>query len=226
MARILSVEDDPDLQHLLSLALQGQGYELHYAFTGREGYEKALALDPDLILCDMMLPVLNGVEMIMMLKTHARARQIPVVVMTSYSNDASFLESKIKPLGVVEYLRKPIKIEDMVRLVKRLLAARAPREDAAPGARKGAVRVDPRFRSVWINDKLVATLAPKRFEILQTLVEKRGAVTREALIKTTWPDRSDAKNLLEKTIQRLREDLGPLEAVRIRTTSDGYELIG
>ena len=61
MARILSIEDDPDFQHLIALTLQNQGYEVHYAFTGQEGYEKLLALDPDLILLDMMLPLLNGV---------------------------------------------------------------------------------------------------------------------------------------------------------------------
>jgi DNA-binding response OmpR family regulator len=225
MARILSVEDDPEVQHLLSIALQGQGYELHYAFGGREGYEKALALNPDLILADMKLPVLNGVEMIMLLKTHPQARDIPIVVMTSFSKDANFVESRIKPLGVVEYLRKPIDIEELVHVIKRLLSARAPREQESQGPRKGVVRVDPRFRTVWINDRLVATLPPKRFGVLLALVEKRGSVTREALIASAWPDGDGSKNVLEKTIQRLREDLGPLEAPRIRTTADGYELI-
>ncbi|MBI3552458.1 MAG: response regulator transcription factor [Elusimicrobia bacterium] len=226
MARILSVEDDPDLQHMLSLALQGQGYELHYAFTGREGYEKALLLNPDLILADMMLPVLNGVEMIKLIKANKTARDIPIIVMTAFSRDASCVESVVKPLGVLEYMRKPVQLEELSRLIKRILKGQANRTLPSLLLCKGVVRLDPKFRAVYINDKLVATLAPKRFEIMLALVENRGEVSCAELLKRVWSDDAESKNTLEKTIQRLREDLGSEGAARIQTTPLGYELVG
>lgn len=226
MPRILSVEDDPDLQHLLSLALQGQGYEIHYAFTGKEGYEKVLSLNPDLLITDMMLPMLNGVELIKLIKAHKTARDIPIIVMTSYSDHASFVESAIKPLGIVEYLRKPVQIDELIRLIRRVLRGRMARTMPALRLSKGAVRLDPKFRTVWIDDKLIATLPPKRFEVMLALVESRGEVPVDDLLGRVWQDSDESKNTLEKTIQRLREDLGPEQAPRIRTTADGYELLG
>src|SRR4051812_1239611 len=107
MPRILSVEDDPDFQYLISRALRNQGYEVHYAFTGKEGCEKALSLNPDLVLLDMLLPVMNGVEVIKELKKSKASRDIPLIIMTAYPADANFFESDVKGLGKgdIEYLR-------------------------------------------------------------------------------------------------------------------------
>jgi DNA-binding response OmpR family regulator len=225
MPRILSVEDDADLQHLMSLALQHEGYEVHYAFTGVEGYEKVLSLNPDLILLDMMLPLMNGLEVIKRIKAHKTARDIPIVVMTAYYNEASLLETSVKALGVVEYIRKPVKLDELIRLIRRVLGDARDRTPISLKLKKGAVRIDPKFRTVWINNRLVATLAPKRFEVLYRLVQSKGEVPREELLKLVW-SKDESENTLEKTVQRLREDLGPEEANRIRTTPVGYELIG
>jgi len=226
MARILSVEDDAEFQRMLSLALQGEGHELHYAFTGREGYEKVVLLNPDLILADLNLPVLNGIEMIKLVKASKIARYIPIIVMTSFSQDATFVETAVRPLGSIEYIRKPVLIDELSRIVKRVLHGRQDRTQPILRLRKGPVRLDPKFRAVWIDDKLVATLAPKRFEIMLALVSSRGQVSVEDLLKKVWAGSAESKNTLEKTIQRLREDLGPEAAARLQTTPEGYELVG
>jgi DNA-binding response OmpR family regulator len=132
MPRILSIEDDPDFQHLVALAFQNEGYEIHYAFTGKEGYEKVLSLNPDLILLDMMLPILNGVEVIKAVKKHKAAKDIPIIVMTAYPADANFVESTIKALGALEYVRKPVDVGELLRLVRRMLAGGG--ERTAPGS--------------------------------------------------------------------------------------------
>ncbi|MFA5139089.1 MAG: response regulator transcription factor [Elusimicrobiota bacterium] len=225
MARILCVEDDADIQHLLSLAFQNEGYEAHYAFTGKEGYEKALSLNPDLILLDLMLPVMNGVEVIRLLKQHKKARDIPIIVMTGYPMDPNFVESTIRSLGVLEYIRKPVHLQELMSLTRRILSHHIPRTFPSLKLHKGAVRIDPKFRTVWIHDKLVATLAPKRFEVLFSLVQAQGEVRCEELLKKIW-GLGGTKNDLEKAVQRLREDLGPGESHRIKTTPNGYELIG
>lgn len=221
MPRILSVEDDPEFQHLISFALRNQGWEVHYAFTGPEGREKALSLDPDLILLDMMLPGLSGPEVIKLLKKSKATRHIPIVVLTAYPAEAHFFESELKALGVIEYLRKPVQLEDLVKTIKRLLAARKAKPAVTVWSR-GAVRLIAETKSVWVANRFVADLAPKRFEVLFHLLQHEGEVPWEELVRKIW-GRDGTKNDLEKTIQRLRADLGP-EAYRLSTTLAGYQL--
>lgn len=224
MARILIIEDDGDLQHMLSVALNQEKYELHYAFNGREGYEKILALQPDVVLLDLMMPVLNGVEVIKLVITNTTVRDIPIIVMTAHSDKADMLESSIKAQGVREYVRKPFEIAHLKSLIKRMLI-QYPRKSQAPSqVAKGVVRLDTQFRTVWINDKRVTTLSPTKADLLRVLLEAKGPVKRESLLKAVWG--TGGKNsALEKTIQRLRDDFGD-EGERIQTTGEGYELIG
>jgi two-component system phosphate regulon response regulator PhoB len=224
VAKILIVEDDEDLQKMLSIALNQEKYELHYAFNGKEGYEKILSIQPDVVLLDLMLPMLNGVEIIKLVTTNTLVRDIPIIVMTAFGDRADMLESSIKAQGVREYLRKPFEIGTMKSTIKRMLT-QYPRKAAAPSqVAKGVVRLDTQFRTLWVNDKMVATLSPVKAEVLRALIESKGALKREALRKAVWgSEGSDAA--LEKTIQRLREDLGE-HAKRLQTTAEGYELIG
>ncbi len=125
MARILSVEDDVDLQQVVAYALKRKNWEVVYAYDGKDGLEKALELRPDLILLDMMLPGLNGVEVIQELKKTDATKMIPIVVMTAYPSDAQFVASTILAMGAVEYLAKPVHIDELVQTIERLLARKA-----------------------------------------------------------------------------------------------------
>ncbi|MDE2489686.1 MAG: response regulator transcription factor [Elusimicrobia bacterium] len=222
MPGILSVEDDPEFQQLVSRILRNQGFEVHYAFTGPEGYEKSLALRPDLILLDLMLPGLNGAEVIKLLKRHKETREIPVIVLTAYPFDAGGFETEIRALGPIEYLRKPVRSEELVGRIKRLLADRGG-ASAPPVLERGAFRLFPETRSARVGARMVANLGPKRFEVLFHLVQSGGELRWEDLVVRVWgPD--GTKNDLEKTVSRLREDLGT-EGYRLTTTRAGYQLI-
>lgn len=122
MARLLSIEDDPDLQRLLALALAEDEFEVHFAFTGPDGLAQALELRPDVILCDLMLPGLSGQDLIRKLKEEPSTRDIPVVVITAYYDAATLLESEIRKLGVVEYVRKPVHRGELLKLLRRIVA--------------------------------------------------------------------------------------------------------
>lgn len=224
MARILSVEDDPELQHLLALTLQAEGHEMHYAFNGPEGYQKALALNPDLILLDLMLPGCNGAEVLRRLRGHPGAKDLPVLAMTAFRERAGELARELSDLGVLGFVLKPVEVGELVGAVRRALEVRAERTAPDLRLRKGAVRLDPKFRTVWVDGKLAATVGRRRFEVLLELVSAGGAVPRERLLRRVWGAGADI-NVLEKTVQRLREDLGA-EAGRLRTTPGGYELRG
>ena len=121
MTRILSVEDDVDLQRLLALALAGEEFEVHHAFTGPEGYEKAVSLRPDVVLCDLMLPGYDGRELIAKLKADRATCGVPIVVMTAHYDSATLVESEIRKLGIIEYLRKPVRHEELVGLIRKLV---------------------------------------------------------------------------------------------------------
>lgn len=230
MARILSIEDDAELQHLIGHVLFKEGYEINYAWNGREGYEKILSYDPDLILLDLMLPMMNGVELLEKLRNDKVAQGTPIIVVSALQDEVGMLGQSIRALGAVEYLRKPVNPNDLAAYVKRVLAqhprpSRPPAAAAPEALRKGAVRADPQFRTVLVNDRLVATLSAKPFALLRCLMESAGPVSREdLLLKLGYgPRQSDA---LKQEVHRLRQDLGKAEMRRIRTTPEGYELIG
>ena len=225
MARILVIEDDAELQQALSFALFKFNYDANYAFNGKEGYEKIISLRPDVVLLDLMLPILSGIEVIKLVTSNTSIREIPIIVMTAHGDQADLLEHSVKASGVREYIRKPFPIEELLKLIKRTIAQYPQEHHEETQISKGTIRMDLRFRTVWVNDKLVATLPIKRAEVLKALLKARGPVKREKLLETVWGD-SDKLNTLEKTIQRLRMDLGPLEGARIQTTADGYELLG
>ncbi len=224
MARILIIEDDGDLQQLLSLALFREGYEVHYSFNGQEGYDKVLSLHPDLVLLDLMLPVLNGMEVLRLLSTNASVRDIPVIVMTGHGDRTDMLEKTIKISGAREYIRKPFSLKEMVATIGRLLVQYPLKPVEASEAAKGVVRLDFKFRTVSVKGHNVATLSPMKAKLLRILLEAKGAVAKDRLVHALWGAQGKPA-ALEKLVQRLREDFGS-EARRIQTTGEGYEFVG
>ncbi|MFA6317532.1 MAG: response regulator transcription factor [Elusimicrobiota bacterium] len=225
MARILIVEDDGALMELMSLAFFKEGYEAHYAFNGQEGYEKILSLHPDLVVLDLMLPVLNGAEVLKKMTAHPVARRIPVIVVTGFGDKPGMLEETIKAHGAVEYLRKPFELRELIRLAARTLAGSPAPLTSAESVQKGKVRLDVRYRTVWVEDKLLATLTPQKAAVLRLLVESSGPVAKARILHAVWGPTGKV-SALEKTVQRLREDLGPVEGKRLVTAADGYEFAG
>lgn len=228
MIRVLSVEDDAELQHLIGQFLFREGYEVHYAWNGHEGYQKILSLRPDLILLDLMLPIMNGVELLEKLREERIAESIPVVVVSAYGDEVNLLGRSVKALGAADYLRKPVTANDLVACVKKVLSSRPPEPASASELRlmsKGVVRADSRFRTVWVNDRFLANLPPKRFALLRCLMEAPGGIGREELNKRLGYA-SASRDPLKQDIHRLRKDFGPQEQRRIQTTAEGYELIG
>lgn len=121
MATILSIDDDSELQELMGVLLKGHGHTVESAFSGEEGYEKARSLKPDLILLDLMLPTLNGLEVLKLLKADEALRSVPVIVTTAFSGEAPFNESGAKAAGAAEFLRKPVPNDLMTGTVDSLL---------------------------------------------------------------------------------------------------------
>lgn len=123
MPRILSVEDDPDFQHLIKTALNQEGFEMQCAYDGPQGRDMALASAPDLILMDMMLPGLSGLELIKLLKENEATRRVPIIVLTAFPAVDDFFENEVKSHGAAMYMRKPVHFDTLAKVIRRILAA-------------------------------------------------------------------------------------------------------
>lgn len=230
MARILTILDDERAQHSLGRALFQNGYEVHYAWNGQEGWEKVLTVDPDLVLLGLRLPIVNGLGLLERVRAHKAVRDIPVIIVTCDGDDAGMVRDTLTALGGARLLRKPLDLAELLRGVKAVLAAhpRVPDRAAPPRARvlrKFAVAADPVLRTVWVEDKPVATLHDKEFAVLRILLESPGPVGREALMRGLGY-RSAQDAALKQAVHRLRWALGEAHKVRVRTTPEGYELVG
>ena len=117
--RIMIVDDEPDLITLVQVRLAASGYEVIAAHDGGEGLEKAQKEKPDLILLDVMMPGIDGFEVLRKLKNSPQTISIPVIMLTAKGDRQSL--SKAKDLGATDYITKPFNSEALLDLIKRYL---------------------------------------------------------------------------------------------------------
>ena len=186
MTRILVVEDERKIARFLELELKHEGYEVDTAGDGRTGLDKALEWNPDLIVLDLMLPELSGIEVCRRLRHES---DVPIIMLTA-KDDVS---DKVMGLdmGADDYMTKPFAIEELLARIR--VALRKPREKAAAPAeeesralRAGKLVLDPDSYAVSYGGEPV-TLTKKEFDLLHDLMEHHGkAVTRDELLNNVW----------------------------------------
>jgi CheY-like chemotaxis protein len=137
---VLVVDDEPEIRRLVQRMLQSKGYAVEVAQDGAEALEKADRLVPDLVLLDAMLPKVHGFEACRRLRSSARTRHVPVVMMTAIYRGWRFAQDARDTYGAVDYVEKPFRLDDLLhRVEEALLAAPA----AAPAARLAERGRDP-----------------------------------------------------------------------------------
>ncbi len=205
MARILIVEDEKKIARFLELELQHEGYEVDTAGDGRTGLEKALQWKPDLMILDLMLPELSGIEVCRRLRHDS---DVPIIMLTA-KDDVS---DKVMGLdmGADDYMTKPFAIEELlarirVGLKKRRLMGG---EGASQVLVAGELRLDPASYTVTMRGTPV-TLTKKEFDLLHYLMEHRGcAVTRDALLSDVWGyDYAGDTNVVDVYVRYLRHKI-------------------
>ncbi len=120
-AKVLVADDDPAIQELIRLNLEVQGYEVVIASNGVETIRKALSEQPDLIILDILMPEMDGYEVMRLLKNSEETSNIPVIVLTAYASDAGALISWVE--GAEGYLAKPFNPDELLMLIERVLAS-------------------------------------------------------------------------------------------------------
>src|SRR5262245_26494225 len=174
--RILVIEDEADILDLLRYNLKKDGFEVDAASDGERGLELARSRAYDLVLLDLMLPGIDGLEVCRRLRTDPRTEQVPVIMVTSKSEETDVLVGL--SLGADDYVTKPFSIKELLARVKVVLrrtrAEQPGRADRRPISR-GGIEVDPVRHTVTVDGEQVAfTLA--EFRLLHFLIRNEGRV--------------------------------------------------
>lgn len=183
-ARLLVVEDQPEIGALLAGALRTEGFEVRLVADGREVLPLVRRWTPDLAILDLMLPGLDGFEVLRQLR--ADLGHLPVIILSARGEEAD----KIRGfrLDADQYVTKPFSLVELLERVHALLRRRPrPAASAAPDViRFGRVAVEVAARQVT-RDGAAVTLSPKAFDLLLALVRRDGAVaSRAALLREVW----------------------------------------
>ena len=216
MNRILIIEDERKIARFLELELLHEGYEVETAADGRSGLEKALTWNPDLLILDLMLPELSGIEVCRRLRHES---DVPIIMLTA-KDDVS---DKVMGLdmGADDYMTKPFAIEELLARIR--VGLKKHRANAAAPASgvlsAGKLQLDPgRYAVSWDGQPL--QLTKKEFDLLKYLMEHKGqAVTRDALLSDVWGyDYAGDTNVVDVYIRYLRHKIDePLGIKTIHT---------
>ncbi len=189
--RILVIEDETNIQELLKYNLEKSGYKVTVMENGADGLEEAMENVPDLILLDLMLPGMDGLEVCKRLRMEKKTKKVPILMLTAKSEELDKILGL--ELGADDYITKPFSIKELTARIRATLRrigedkADAAAEMSAPALLKVKdIEIDcEKYEVRKSGEKLVLTL--KEFELLKMLVENRGKVlTRDFLLDKIW----------------------------------------
>jgi two-component system alkaline phosphatase synthesis response regulator PhoP len=180
---VLVVEDEASIASFVALYLKNAGYAVKTASTGADALAKAGGADVSLIILDLMLPDLDGIEVCRRIR---RSSDVPILMLTARDEDVDKIIGL--EVGADDYLTKPFNPRELVARVKSILRRAAPerREPESKQLRHGELVIDAGRREVKVGDEEVQ-LAPKEFDLLWELLDHRGLVlTRDQLLERVW----------------------------------------
>jgi two-component system phosphate regulon response regulator PhoB len=207
MARILVIEDEPDIQQILEYNLREKGHKVFLAGKGEEGLRLAREKRPDLVLLDLMLPDMPGTEICKILKSDPATRNAQVVMLTAKGEEIDRVVGF--ELGADDYVVKPFSVRELLLRVQAILRRSQSEAEVAAGIQFGTLRVDREAHRVWANEAELE-LTALEFKLLVTLYDRKNRVqTRAALLSDVWGIDADiTTRTVDTHVKRLREKLG------------------
>lgn len=221
MERVLIVDDDPDILRLVSYNLGQAGFEVITTSTGRKALEIVQKQPPDLIILDVMLPDVDGMEVCRTLRHQNPSRRIPIIMLTARGEEIDRVVGF--ELGADDYVSKPFSPRELVLRVKSILRrAGGERSDVL---RAGQVDIYPDRRQC-VAAGVSVTLTAKEFDLLFELMKAHGNVlTRDVLMDRVWGYHGDATSrTLDTHVRRLREKLGEAGSCVETVRGVGYRI--
>ena len=215
--RILVVDDEPDLQDLVHLALSDSGYEVETVANGRAALDRVAQHAPDLLILDLMLPDMPGTEVCRHLRGRAASENLPILMLTAKSEEVDRIVGF--ELGADDYVTKPFSPRELALRVRALLRRRGASPTAEGAIAHHDVQLDLERHRCTVDGSEIR-LTAKEFQLLATLMRRPGHVlTRERLLEDVWgSDVTVTLRTIDTHLKRLREKLGPggdlIETVR------------
>lgn len=200
--KILIVEDDEKISRLIEMELKFEGFEVEKAFDGRDGLNKATTEKPDLIILDLMLPKMNGIEVCKRIREHS---QVPIIILTAKDG----ITDKVIGLdyGADDYMTKPFSNEELIARIRALLR-RTKVKTKLDVFEFEDLKIDYNAYEVYRGGKLV-TLSKKEFDLLDCLVLNKGIVlSRDKILQEVWGyEYIGNDNILDLYIKYVRDKI-------------------
>ena len=206
--KILLVDDEPDILEIVSYNLRNEGYQVFTAENGKEGVHKAKKKKPDLIILDVMMPIMDGIEACEQIRKIPELDNSIITFLTARSEDYSMIAGF--DAGADDYIAKPIKPRVLVSKVKSLLRRNsAPKNDESNIVKIGDLVIDKdQYKIIFKKKEII--LPRKEFELLSLLTSKPGKVfKREEILDVVWGNEVIVGGrTIDVHIRKLREKLG------------------
>jgi DNA-binding response OmpR family regulator len=222
--KILVVDDEPDAVELIEFNLKAAGFQVTTAADGAEALKKARAVLPALIILDLMLPEVDGLEVCKILRRDQRTSAIPIIMLTAKAAEIDRVLGL--ELGADDYVTKPFSPRELILRVKRLLRSSDTAEEKVDRIVLPDLCVDLPRHQATVKGRPI-DLTATEFKLLTVLAQRRGRVqSREQLLKDVW----DYDNLIDtRTVdthmRRLREKLGPAAKYLDTVRGVGYRFV-
>ncbi len=225
--RVLVIEDEKNIAELVRYNLEREGFQVVVAQNGEEGLRLVEQHHPDLVLLDLLLPRLDGLEVCRRLRQNDATRLLPIIILTAKASEADKVSGL--ELGADDYVTKPFSPRELIARIRVALRRRpSARAELTAASRIGTLEVDWERHLVHVKGAPVR-LTAKEFRLLRVLVEARGRVlSREALLERVWgydPSLEIETRTVDFHISQLRQKLRT-EAHRLVTVSGaGYRFL-
>jgi len=205
--KILLIDDEPAIHHVVTAYLKAEGYEYLSAMDGPSGLNAARTFKPDIIILDVMLPGMDGIELLTNLR---RDSNVYVIMLTARSEETDKIVGL--SVGADDYLTKPFSPRELIARIKSALRRIQSTNDPSDAASKLVfphIRIDPSARRVWVEERLV-DLTAVEFDLLIALAQHHGMVlSREQLLEKVWGyDYFGDTRVVDVHIGHIRQKLG------------------
>ena len=223
MTRILVVEDDRDIAELVERYLQKAGFSTEVLSSGRDALKALAERPPDLLILDLMLPQVDGLEICRVARGNSRTAAIPIIMLTARADESERIVGL--EIGADDYIAKPFSPNELVARVRALLR-RTQRQPDARDIAYGPIHVDTERHVVSSAGSAVA-LTAKEFLLLEYLLRHRGRVlSRDVLLTDVWGYKyTGGTRTVDVHVRRLREKLPALGDALVTVKQFGYKLL-
>ena len=219
---VLVVDDEKNIVQLARLYLNKEGYKVESAYDGLEALKKAKSVRPDLIILDLMMPEMDGLEVCRELR---KTSNVPIIMLTAKGDDIDRIVGL--EIGADDYMTKPFNPRELVARVKAVLRRTAQDAPAQAVLEAGGLHLDTASREVTL-DGAAVTLRAKEFDLLTSFMRYAGIVLdRERLLQLVWgADYYGDTRTIDVHVAWLREKLAAAKNVKIQTVwGVGYKLV-